>query len=223
MTNVRLRPELDLATMPVRMQRLAIDDRGYPVPWFVAWLDGKPEFRAMDAAKWTRAVRERRCWVCGDPLGAYLTFVVGPMCGINRTTAEPPCHRECAVWSAKNCPFLARPHMVRREDEVAAELSVNFPGTPILRNPGVTLLWTTRRYSVFNDGTGKPLIHLGDPVDVVWVCEGRAATREEVEASIAGGLPFLQEQAEAQDRREGRGAGQALERLVVAFARHLPA
>jgi hypothetical protein len=66
------------------------------VPWFVAWFDGKPEFRAMDGLKWIRAVREHLCWVCGGRLGVWQTFVLGPMCGINRTTVEPPCHLECA-------------------------------------------------------------------------------------------------------------------------------
>ena len=60
-----LRPELDAAGMPDRMKLLPIDDRGYPVPWFVDWIDGKPEFRAMDPTKWRRAVTEQRCWTCG--------------------------------------------------------------------------------------------------------------------------------------------------------------
>ena len=61
-------------------------------------------------------MREKRCWVCGDPLGVHLTFPIGPMCALNRTISEPPSHHECASWSARNCPFLSRPHMVRRED-----------------------------------------------------------------------------------------------------------
>src|SRR5690242_2247182 len=110
-----LRPELE-QPLPDRIARLPLDERGYPVPWFVDWVDGKPEFRAMDPAKWKRAVKERLCWVCGDRLGVLLVFPIGPMCGINRTTAEPPSHRDCALWSVRNCPFLSRPHMVRRED-----------------------------------------------------------------------------------------------------------
>jgi hypothetical protein len=51
------------------MSDLPVDERGFPVPWFVAWFDGKPEFRAMDGLKWIRAVREHLCWVCGGRLG----------------------------------------------------------------------------------------------------------------------------------------------------------
>src|SRR5258708_35755545 len=103
--------------LPSRMLSLPIDDRGYVVPWFVDWIDGKPEFRAMDGKKFVRAVREKLCWVCGERLGRYMTFVAGPMCGINRTSSEPPSHLECARWSARNWPFLSNPEMIRRIDE----------------------------------------------------------------------------------------------------------
>src|SRR5215831_3288717 len=108
----------ELTELPRRLKALPVDARGYPVPWFVAWHDGVPDFRIADTAKWRRAVRERRCWVCGDRLGRYLAFVIGPMCGINRTTTEPPLHRECAEWSVMNCPFLVRPHAKRRENGI---------------------------------------------------------------------------------------------------------
>lgn len=185
-----VRPELE--ALPPRLKKVPVDARGYPVPWFVAWVNGQPEFRAMDAEKFRSAVRLRLCWVCGERLGAHLTFVIGPMCGINRTTSEPPCHHECAAWSARNCPFLTRPHMVRREDGLSRELRKEVAGVGLERNPGVVLLWTTRTYTVFNDGHGKPLIRVGDPERVEWMAEGRAATREEVAASVDSGLPLLE-------------------------------
>src|SRR5439155_15335159 len=103
--------------LPERIKALPVDERGYPIPWFVDYVNGKPEFRAMDQHKWVRALKEKLCWVCGQPLGRMMTFVAGCMCGINRTSAEPPSHYDCALWSAKNCPFLNNPDMVRREDE----------------------------------------------------------------------------------------------------------
>lgn len=81
-------PIVDLESLPVRMRTLPIDERGYPVPWFVAWVDGKPEFRAMDPNKFRRAIKEKLCWVCGNQLGVYMVFVAGCMCGINRTSTE---------------------------------------------------------------------------------------------------------------------------------------
>jgi len=115
------------------MRSLPLDERGYPVPWFVAWVDGKPEFRASSREKFRDAVKKRLCWVCGEQLGVYMVFVAGCMCGINRTTSEPPCHLECGQWSAINCPFLSNPQMVRREDDEINNQSPitsrEFPGT----------------------------------------------------------------------------------------------
>jgi len=229
-----IRPEL--APLPPRMQRLPLDARGYPVPWFVAWVipaaDGSftdvgsstpgavPEFRAADRQKWQQAIKHARCWVCGEPLGAFKTFVLGPMCGINRTTSEPPCHRACAIWSAQNCPFLVRPHMDRRQHEalVATGSTSTIGGVGLTRNPGVTLVWTTKSFEVWTPKPGERLIHIGEPTEILWFAEGRTATRAEVEASVAGGLPSLMALAVAQQREEGVPAVKELEHQVATFA-----
>jgi hypothetical protein len=191
----------------------------------VAWENGVPDFRVADTQKFRRAIRERRCWVCGERLGIHLAFVLGPMCGINRTTTEPPCHLDCADWSARACPFLARPHATRRDTEaLAAEYEASVAGIPILRNPGVTLIWITREYRLFDDGRGHPLLTIGEPERVVWYTKGRAATRAEVAASIAAGLPALQAVAAEQDIHDpGARAGAELARLARDFARLYPA
>lgn len=200
MSDVNLRPEL--TELPPRMRNLPVDKRGYPVPWFVQWINGEPEFRLMDQRKWIEAVNHDRCWVCGGKLGANLAFVIGPMCGINRTTSEPACHLSCAEWSCKNCPFLVRPHMVRREDEFTERLAKNPAGVMLKRNPGVMLIWVTRGFRVFTHD-GKPLISVGDPEHVAWYSEGRPATIAEIEASIAGGLPSILELCkDERDRKE---------------------
>jgi hypothetical protein len=207
---VDLKRGLEPLPLPLRLRQLPVDARGYPVPWFVAWHDGQPEFRAMDARKWRDAVQLKLCWVCGQPLGRWLAFPIGPMCAVNRVTAEPPSHRECAEWSIRNCPFLSQPRMVRRESGLS---EVEEPGGQMIRrNPGVTCLWITRGYEVFNDGTGKPLITVGAPEIVTWWTEGRAATRAEVEASIESGLPILMAAAQ----RDGRFAIEQLGRCVEA-------
>jgi hypothetical protein len=191
-----LRTELE--PLPKLMEKLPVDERGYVVPWFVDWFEGKPEFRAMDGRKYGRAVREKLCWVCGNPLKGTYVFVAGPMCGINRTSSEPPCHPECARWSARNCPFLSKPNMARREDDLIdkAKFTDKAAGIAITRNPGVTMLWFTREYEIFNDGTGKPLIVMGRPAGVEWYREGRIATRAEVLESIEEGIPALEAVAE---------------------------
>jgi hypothetical protein len=208
---------MEIEDIPERIKALPIcPTRKVPVPFFVAWIDGKPEFRVADSAKFAVAVREKRCWVCGEPLGRYFTFVVGPMCGINRTSAEPPCHTECARYSARHCPFLNRPHMTRREGGLE-NLDTSCPGHMIRRNPGASLLWTTREYTLFGDGRGGVLFHFGEPRSVEWFYEGRPATREEVEESVRTGLPILEDLARGQS-----GAMAELARMKVALERLYP-
>lgn len=190
--------------MPPRVRALPISDTGFPVPWFVTWLDGKPDFRVASLDKLDAAVRQRRCWVCGEPLGQIVACVVGPMCTITRTIAEPPTHRDCALFSARVCPFLANPRMRRREGGLP-EGHIPAPGVPIMRNPGAVAVWTTRKVTPFAVQGGR-LFELGEPLAVEWFAQGTRATREQVEASIASGFPLLQAEAE----REGDEAVAAL-------------
>lgn len=219
-----------LPPLPERIKRLPIDRRGYPIPWFVEWINGEPDFRVMSAERHVLAVRERRCWVCGDILGARLAFPVGPMCGINRISAEPPSHRECAEFSTKACPFLTMPKMVRNQyklaegfDEHNQMISPENPGgIMITRNPGVVLLWFCRDYKIVKTPPSF-LCSMGEPFEVAWYAEGRAATRAEVDASIETGLPFLYN-ACAQEATPARQAEakQQLETQIQAFQKYLP-
>ena len=193
---------------PRRIARLPRDRIGRPVPWFVTWMiDGQPvplgtrgaepEFRVVVEGRRERAVAERRCWVCGGVAGnpaGHSSFVIGPMCAVNRTSAEPPCHLDCATWSAQNCPFLTRPQMTRRERGLPEALAES-PGVMIARNPGVTLVWVSAGWQPFSDGRGGWLVDIGEPASVAWYAHGRAATRAEVLASIDSGLPALREMA----------------------------
>jgi hypothetical protein len=178
---------------PVNVQRLPVDERGFPVPWFVAWENGKPDFQYVRPERAEQAHRRRVCWICGKPMGRMKCFVIGPMCAVNRVSSEPPSHPQCARFAAESCPFLSKPMAKRlpRREGVAEP-----PGLMITRNPGVTLVWRCLRYSMFfvNDPDGQRagvLFNIGDPVETSWFREGRPATREEVVESIHTGLPSL--------------------------------
>jgi hypothetical protein len=205
--------------MPVRMSRMPISPNGFPVPWFVAWIDNEPDFRVIGPGKIEDAVKRNKCWLCGDVLGSYKCFVIGPMCGINRTTAEPPSHVECAQYAALACPFLSKPNM-RRNNKDMPEQKVSPPGNMIERNPGVVALWVTKSFRPFNPtkrGTGI-LFEVGEPTNVMWYAEGRPATRDEVDESIRTGLPAL----EAMAAKEGRLAMAALKKAVEVSKKYLP-
>lgn len=188
--------------------------RAHFVPWFVEWSDGVPDFRLADVRKYNDAVRFELCWMCGQRRGRYGTFVVGPMCAVNRTSPEPPSHEACAVYAAKACPFLANPKMRRRERGMPVVEERITPGVMIERNPGVALVWTSRAFSRFKAPNG-PLFDIGEPISVQWFAHGRHATRAEVLDSIESGLPLLREAAGA----GGRDDHQVLdEKLRAALA-----
>lgn len=187
-----LNPSIASIPIPERIKSLSLGPNGYPVPWFVAWVGEKPEFRAMDPVKLVRAVRESRCWVCGQRMTREKSFVIGPMCAVTRTNAEPPSHPECALYSVRACPFLTRPHMVRRENDLPEGAGFS-AGLAIKRNPGCCAIWTRAgAVDFFPDRpTGGILFKIGEPTSVTWWCEGRPATRDEVLDSIESGIPLL--------------------------------
>jgi hypothetical protein len=197
--------------IPDRMRRLPISDRGFPIPKFVPYVDGKPEFRGMDGRHLNECVKRKLCWLCGEPLGVHMTFVMGPMCAINVNNAEPPCHYRCAEYAAKACPFLTQPKMRRNEKDLPELMSAeNTPGIPIRRNPGVALLWTTRSYKLNHDRNGV-LFNPGLPEHIEAYCEGREATLEEVSHSVATGIPILMEVAE----KEGPEAVKLCHKMIA--------
>lgn len=189
-----------LPPIPSRIKTLKWDARGYPIPWFVGYdEDGVADFRTHDGEKLRRAMREKRCWICGETYGKFQAFCIGPMCAINRTTMDPPSHRDCAIFSAVACPFLNNPEAVRRTTNLPED-GKPAPGFGIQRNPGVALVWVTTESKAEKAFAGNPgfLFHLGPPTEVLWYARGREATRAEVLRSIETGYPSLMEMATAQ-------------------------
>lgn len=181
--------------MPPRVAKLPRDKHGRPTPWFVHRDDdGTPEFRVVRRNGLPDAMRFELCWVCGQPRGRWASFVIGPMCAVNRVSAEPPSHRDCALYSARACPFLATPTMRRRTTGLPEE-TTNPAGEAIPRNPGVALVWSSRSWKPFR-APGGVLFDVGDPTETLWFCQGREADRAEVLASLESGLPLLRAEAE---------------------------
>jgi hypothetical protein len=208
--------------MPGRIRLLPRNKAGYPVPWFVAWLDGQPDFRIIAPGRIGTALNRKLCWVCGTPFQRQedRAFVIGPMCAVNRVSAEPPSHRDCGVFSARFCPFLSTPQMVRREKH-APSCAVVPAGISIRRNPGVGLVWVTgyKSWKTFSDGDGGTLFNIGEPLEALWFARGREATRAEVLASVDSGLPILREMAEA----DGPAAVASLETMHERALAFVPA
>lgn len=189
---------------------------GYVVPFFVAWIDGKPDFRVIRPGVIAECHNYKICWLCGGPLGAYKAFVVGPMCAINRTSSEPPSHKDCAIYAAMTCPFMVNPERVRRESNLPGDRS-DPAGIHLDRNPGVSLVWITKSYKPFRAGDGV-LFSMGTPEERLWFARGRQATVSEIAHSINTGIPLLMKLAE----EDGPDAVEALTKLQAALLEELP-
>lgn len=174
-----------IAAPPAHMANRPIH-RGYPVPFFVAWIDGVPDFRVADTARFEECRRFERCWLCGKPLGAHRVFVIGPMCTVNRVSSEPPSHRSCAEYAATVCPHIVNPEAKRRAKTLPAKHRPP-AGQMVRDNPGVVAVWESKTYQFFK-ASGGMLIDIGAPVQVDWWSRGRRADRATVmpafEASV---------------------------------------
>lgn len=215
--------------MPARIRPLPISDKGFPIPAFVAWLhpdkdqymppytDGaRRDFRVIDPEYMDRCFRLGRCWICGHPTGVHKVFAIGPMCAVNRTTMEPPSHRDCAEYAVKACPFLVKPAARRNYKDMPD--GYHAAGIMIERNPGVTCLWETKAFRRIR-APGGALVELGDPARTDWWTQGRRATRAEVLASVESGMPLLMEQA----KKEGVAAESELRHAYGKAERYFPA
>ena len=207
--------------VPVSMlgNRQDPDRAQFRVPWFVAWIDGKPDYRVIAPGKIETAIKSNLCWLCGKPMNTLKAFVIGPMCAINRTSAEPPCHPGCAEYAVKVCPFMTKPAMRRNEKGLPADVD-NPGGFMIKRNPGVALVWKTYSFKVISAYAGEDgiLFKLGEPHVLSFWTEGRPSTRQEIMDSIESGFPILAEMAEKQP-----GAMEALNKAYEAALALLPA
>ncbi len=211
--------------IPPFMAELPRDKHGRPIPWFVHVDEhGVPDHRVVKAGATPQALAGQLCWLCGRRMtGGYGSFVIGPMCAVNRVSAEPPSHLPCATYAARVCPFLSQPNMRRRETGLP-EVKTMPAGHMIARNPGVTAVWSSRTWEAFRVPSGQGmepgiLLDIGDPVAVAWWAEGRRARRDEILTSVESGLPTLLEAA----RAEGDEAVEQLRVATVQLDRLLPA
>jgi hypothetical protein len=212
--------DLRFDNIPARMRNRPIDHRGFPVPWFVSnkLPDGRWDFVHVDPKRLETAYRRGLCTLSGEPLGKFVSFVVGPMCIINRVAAEPPCIPELGKWAATVCPFLSQPLAKRPAHDPQAEKQAekNVPGLMVPDNPGGCVVWTVRK-SDFERGRDR-LYRFGDPVEVTFWTKGRMATPTEALGLFEARAAKLAEFASA----EGPHAMREFGRMKATAAKYLP-
>ena len=210
----------EFVNMPSRVKKLPLSEKGFPIPYFAAFneVTGKRDFRMISEVKMASAIRHDKCWVCGEKLGTYKAFVIGPMCAINRTISDPPSHKDCATFSAINCPFLSSPTAKRNERDPLPSSSQKAAGLGLKRNPTACAVWVTKSYRTFSPPGGGVLFEIGDPEEVLWFSKGVSATIEQVQHSIDTGLPKLRELCDV----DGPAAHAELDRRIISIQPLLP-
>ncbi len=206
----------DLPELPKRFKKLPVNGKGYPVPKFVATVDGKYDFRCITPAWRIDCYNKSWCWLCGEPLGRHRWFVIGPMCVVNRVTSEPPSHWDCADFATRACPFMLSPMAKRNERDLPEDRHI--PGQHVDRNPGTFAMVKSSKYKPFKTGDGSFLFRIVNMDEVLWRREGREATREEAIEAMESGLPLLYAEAV----KDGRNAVAALRSDVKQAQKYLP-
>lgn len=110
----QVKDALKSVVMPPNIEALPKDGRGYPIPYTVAYIGGKPDFTVVDPDKWKRALKFGLCGVCGKPNYGRKWFIGGPSCHVNRMFYDHPMHEECARYAIVVCPYLAITKMTHR-------------------------------------------------------------------------------------------------------------
>lgn len=108
--------------IPPIMQHLPLDERGYPIPYFVSIVDGKPEFRYQDGRKREAMINHNLCFICGKKLhDKSYWFLTGPAGLLNQVGSDAPMHEDCARFSLSACPHMVYQNAERRENGAPIE------------------------------------------------------------------------------------------------------
>jgi hypothetical protein len=113
--------------IPMLMQGLRKDERGFPIAFITLQSEDKVDFRATDQSKWLICVKERKCAICGSALTGWIYFVGGPKSIASRMFHDLGMHRECAIYGLKTCPYLAMPrYSVAEVDDIKLKVKTTY-------------------------------------------------------------------------------------------------
>lgn len=108
--------------IPKELSHLKIDSRGYPIPYFVSEINGKPEFRFIQPERLEMIISRKVCHICGKKLpDDFFYFISGPMGLQNRISTDAAMHRVCAEFSLRACPHMYLQRAERRDNDELAK------------------------------------------------------------------------------------------------------
>lgn len=139
--------------IPPFLSHLKVDHRGYPVPFFVQWIDGRPDFRLLDVGKWKICMDNRLCSICGLKLPKdFHYFIAGPQGLKNKTSTDTPMHHDCAMFSIEACPHLYYGKADRRSGDANYQKAIDYSGDRhmIFEKPEEIYLVKSDKYKAIN-------------------------------------------------------------------------
>ena len=143
--------------IPAFLNHLKVDNRGYPIPYFVPIVEGIPNFMYMDHKKLELAIDGHLCHVCGKKLHKdYHYFISGIKGMTNQVSSDAAMHRECAEFALKVCPHM----FYKKAERKAEEPSIGFASPHVKEKPEELFLIKSGKYKAkFYPEFGYRLIH----------------------------------------------------------------
>lgn len=140
--------------IPKELSHLKIDSRGYPIPYFVTWINGKPEFRFLDHHRLEMIIDRKVCHICGKKLPDNLFyFIAGPLGLKNRISTDAGMHLVCAEFSLRACPHLFLQKAERRDnDPIAKQFGMKDPNQILEKPDTLYLVKTDKIKRIFENG-----------------------------------------------------------------------
>lgn len=117
-------------TIPPELSHLEVDERGYPIPYFVGKINGKFNFKYQDRKKRDSCIQFRWCSICGKRLDREFSYVVtGPKGLKNKVVSDAPMHLVCAEFSLLACPHIHFEKAERKAEVTASYLAPDKPSS----------------------------------------------------------------------------------------------
>lgn len=134
--------------IPKELSHLKIDERGYPIPYFVSFINGKTEFRFIDQQRLEMIISRKVCHICGKKLlaGAFY-FIAGPVGLKNRISTDAAMHRVCAEFSLRACPHLYLKKADRRDNDTLGKIISSHETAIIMDKPNELYLVKCDKYT----------------------------------------------------------------------------
>ncbi|GLH30150.1 hypothetical protein WSS15_28000 [Acetobacter pasteurianus] len=175
--------------IPSRMLNLRRLNSGLPIPKFATWEGDKPNLTVMNRDFFGTALRNKLCWICGQKMGRFASFVGGPKSTASKCFVEPPMHRDCAEFAMQVCPYLVTGNNERKNkltplEEKQHRSAGTDPDNPIIFGMSISNDW--------HFISGENCFFLKNVAEVIWWKHGKLASSKEAEKAVLEGEQAVQ-------------------------------